>query len=341
MRVVLYGNLGAGQLGASYERALRQVGCDVHVVDTQERTANLAVWLRQRVLHRLTINSLRLRALGSRLWNEKVVEAVRVKRPSFLLVLKGDFLMPATIETVKQMGVPVFIFYPDNPLPGFPSGRPETLPSAKAADAYFIWSRDVQQKLQEKGCNVHYLPFGWDADTHPYAPYSGTGSEVVFIGNWDAHRERVLERVAERFDLSIWGTDYWQTRTSSRAVQAAWKGRPLLRREMSEMMSASKISLNIIREFNLPDGTNMRTFEIPGSGGFALSTYSTGVDELLPDGDGSALFKSLDELIEKTAHFLAWPGERQQIAERGHATVAASHQYSNRAEQIVALRRAL
>jgi len=344
LTVLVHGSFAVGRLAASYARGFEGAGCRVLRDDVRERDGHLAPWLRTRVGRRLTLRSLWLRRWGSRDWNSRFLSRVQKVRPDVVAVVKGEYLMPETMRRVRETGSVLVLVHPDDPFPESVNHRPELLPDARGATCNFIWSRRLVRRLNAtEGRNVKYLPFAWDPEVFPYvADGVGPGSrprngpEVVFVGGWDRRRERWLEPVAKRFELEIWGPDYWATRTRRGSpVRECWQGRALRGREAAEAVARAQIALNILREQNLPDGTNMRTFEAPGAGGFLLSTRTAGATEIYPEGEAGAYFGSVEEMLEKIDHYLTHPADRSAIARRAHEITASGHRYGHRARRIL------
>lgn len=337
LSILLYGDFHPERLGASYERAFIELGHSVIRFDAREMAPYLMSWTRARVPRRLTARSLSLRRAGTRSWNLHLLAAVRSVQPDLLFILNGDLLMPETILAARTMKVPAFVFHADNPFPPYIGNHPETLPLAQVVDRYFIWSLGLRDRLRRDGVLADYLPFGWDETLFPAGSASlAPRHDVVFIGGWDRERERFLEPIARRFDLKIWGPPYWRTRALPRsAVRSAWQGTALDTVSSAGVMTNSRIVLNTLRRQNLPDGTNMRTFEVPGTGAFLLSTRTTGAVELYPEPDEGAYFSDGEECCALIARFLGDDAARRAIACRAHALTAAHHRYSHRAQTIL------
>ena len=344
MRILLHGDFGPYELGASYQRAFASLGHEVILLDERARPAYLAPWLRNRWLHRLTIKSLRLRAAGAVRWNERLLELVRQSRPDLVLILKGDFLMPQTLRQVHDGGAPVFIFHPDNPFPPSYAHRPESVACMAACDVYLTFARTFVPDLRRAGApRVEYLPFGWDGAVFPYDPADdhGTAHDVVFVGGWDRLRERMLTPVAKRFDLKIWGPGYWNTRTvPGSPLRRCWQGQGVYGPDAAAIMRRAKISLNVVRAEDA-DGANMRAFETPGCGGFGLSTRLPTAVEIFPEAEAGAYFGSVDELLAEIDRYLAAGDRRETVRRRAHEIVAREHTYVHRAQAIVGCRESL
>ncbi|MGB1251322.1 MAG: CgeB family protein [Candidatus Promineifilaceae bacterium] len=337
--LLIYGSSNHGALGWSYLNAFRALGYEATIFDQRDAAKHLTVYASNRIVHRLTIRSLAYRRAASRAWNQAIIDAVLTQKPDFFLIIKGDWIMPETIARIQQSGVKVFIFHPDTPFPTSGNYRPETVPSAKQCDVYFIWSRLLQAQLQSADVQqVEYLPFAWDADLFPHVENADHtyDHDVVFIGGWDSHRENTLTKVAAHYNLKIWGPDYWATRTQRNSpLKQCWQGRPVLSTEASRILSRSKISLNILRQQNLPDGTNMRTFEQPGCGVFTLANDTLGATEIFPRDTACAYFQSDDGCLAQIERYLGNAKARVAMNRHAHDIVYSGHQYQQRAAQIV------
>jgi glycosyltransferase involved in cell wall biosynthesis len=335
--ILLHGNLLWSRLGASYKRAFESLGHRVAGVDIRDRPDRLPWWLTNRFANRVTRHSRALRRWGARAWTDALLDTARTVRPDLVFILEGRYVFPRTVRELQRVAGSVVFFNADSPFADNPNSRPEHPPAAREADRFFIWSRRLARRLEETGVSpVHYLPFGWDPKWFPPAePSPDPEHEVVFVGNWDRYRERWLEPVARRFDLKIWGAPYWKTRPrSGSALPSCWQGGRLPGPEAAEVIANARVCLNVLREQNLPDGTNMRTFEVPGCGGFLLSTRTPGAEDIFPDGEAGAYFDDRDEMLDKIDDYLTHDDERRAIAAAAH-DVVANHRYLHRARDII------
>jgi spore maturation protein CgeB len=339
-QVALYGDFSWDYLASSFRRGFEQAGWRVIPLDVRDSRAHLAPWMRHRVGHRLTIRSLALRRLGSRRWNAHVLRAATAQQADLTLILNGEFLMPETLRRLRERGMPVFLFHADNPFPPNYNNRPETLPSALETDCYFVWSPMLGDRLKALGVpRVEYLPFAWDPEVFPFAEDSSAGQEheVVFIGGWDAYREKWLTPIAKRFNLKVWGPDYWGTRTQAGSpLRHCWQGASLRGPEASRELRRAKIALNVLREQNDLVGTNMRTFELAGCGAFSLASRTKPAQDIFPEGEAAAYFRTPEELHSQIERYLADGEARHRMIAAARHTATQGHQYVHRARQLVA-----
>jgi spore maturation protein CgeB len=343
--IFLVGNFSPGNLEESYCRAFNDIGVRTHIFDLGESRWRLNWMMRNRATHRLTIRSKLSREIASRAFNRCLENAILLSKAPALLVLKGEFIMPETLHNLRRAGVRVACFYPDNPFPPHPSQRPETLPAARETDLYLIWSERLVGKLSAAGVrNPAFLPFAWDPEVFPYheAESQGTWPGVVFLGGWDKEREGFLEELARHVPLRIYGPAYWGTRTKlCSRVRRSWQGSDLRMADAARIVRESAICINLLRTQHIidgmPDGLIMRHFEVPGAGGFLLSTRGGGATTLFPEGETGEYFSDLAECVEKTKGYIANDPARRKLAERARINVAEHHRYTHRARQIIRL----
>lgn len=347
-RLMLVGDFQTDRLGASYERAFNAIGLAVVRFDVRAEARGLAWPARNRFFYRLTAPILAIRRAWSRKLNLEILERAAATKVAWVFIHNGEWLMPETVVALKRAGVRVAIFHADNPLPPNYSNRPETLQAARECDLYLVWSERLAEQLREQSIPATFHAFGWDPEVFPYqgSVPQGSWSGVVFIGGWDRERESFLDELACHVPLRIFGPGYWGTRTrrSSRA-RSCWQGRALLMNEAAQVVRESAVSLNVLRtqhQFEgAYDGVIMRHFEVPGAGGFLLSTRSGVATSLFPDGSSGAYFDGVADCVKQCRHFIESTDERYALASAAHETVANVHTYRNRAREVVVKLRSL
>jgi len=343
--IFLVGGFAPERLEASYRRAFQAIGIRTETLDMRYASCQLSGLVRNRIGNRLTMRSTLSRKLLSRSFNRHLETAVLQSKAPVLLLFKGEFVMPETIHALRQKGVRVACFYPDNPFPPHSCNRPEALPAARETDLYLVWSELLVRQLKDAGVsNPVFLPFAWDPIVFPFEEVQPPGSwpGALFLGGWDKEREELLEELACHVPLRIYGPGYWGTRTRLRSrVRECWQGTALLMADAARKIRESAVCINPLRKQHTidgkPDGLIMRHFEVPGAGGFLLSTRSGGATNLFPEGETGEYFSDVAECIEKAKFYIANDSARRQLAERAHGAVAAYHQYTDRARQIVKL----
>ena len=341
--VFLVGDFKPDRLGASYRRAFSEIGLHVGTYDMGTAVEKLTWIGRNRIAHRLSIRSLACRRAASKALNRELVNCAVAFRSRRMLILNGEWVMPETIEILRGEGYVIAVFHADNPLPPHYSNRPETLPVARGANLYLIWSERLAASLRVAGVpRVEVLPFGWDPDVFPYQGDSpqGTWPGVIFVGGWDREREEFLDEVSAHLPLRIFGPDYWgrRTRRGSRS-RKCWQGKALYMNEAAKVLREAAVTLNILRLQHsvdgAPDGVVMRSFEVPGAGGFLLATRSGVATELFPEGVTGEYFGEVRECIAKCRRYIEAGDLRKTICEEAHKIVSERHRYIDRARQVL------
>jgi spore maturation protein CgeB len=80
---------------------------------------------------------------------------------------------------------------------------------------------------------------------------------------------------------------------------------------------------------------NTRTFEVLAAGGFELVDNVPGLEENFEVGHEIVAYTSPAHFRELTEYYLAHPGDRAAIAERGRARVLRDHTYEQRLATIL------
>ena len=141
-------------------------------------------------------------------------------------------------------------------------------------------------------------------------------------------REDIIKLMAKYFDFHL----YTYTDTS------CWPnvknfGEADYNTQLGRIYQTSKINLNITAK-NIHHGVPMRIFDILSIGGFCISNYQRGIDELFEIGKDLVVYDDYNDLIYKTAYYLEHEDERLQIAENGRKKVRENHLYKHRLNEI-------
>ena len=77
-----------------------------------------------------------------------------------------------------------------------------------------------------------------------------------------------------------------------------------------------------------------RNFEVPGSGGFLLTSDADNLGDYYENGKEIVIFENTEEMIEKIKYYLSHEDERQRIAEAGYRRTLRDHTYEKRFNEI-------
>ena len=338
MRILTIGPIRAGTLPSSYARALEGCGHEVFRFDSDRAYCRASKRAGNRFHRRLF-----RRGLWHRL-NVSTIELVSCLRPAIVLAFKTSYLDPETIRYIRvEEGIPFANYYPDNPYCGVPldprktsTQRRNLIKALREYTCVFTWDMAMVRRLAASGVTASYLPFGADPEcleVGAAGPCEACGRrhEVIFIGVYNRKREQHISAIRNH-EVAIWGPN-WQ-----RAARK-FRGRHVIHKERCfgragcAMYGAAKISLNILNDLNMP-GHNMRTFEIPASGGVMVATYTPEQAGFFPEGETAWYYRDPSELDDIIGRLLADDEARKRARRLARAT-ALKHDYGKRAQAIV------
>ena len=331
MKFLLVCEYWYGSAGWSYSHTLEELGCQVAIFDYRRRRVP---WRpgRPRLMKR------GIDLVDQVVMNQQLLRCAKAVRPEVILVTKGETLFPRTLTNLRSCGRSVLLNYnADSPFNPVTSSR-ALLASIPIYNCHFAWGKHLTQPLYEAGARrVEYLPFGYDpALFHAVAVGEEErrryGSDVCFAGTWEPAREHILQELVA-WDLSVWG-NMWENVPQDSPLRPHLKGAAIYAEDLCRRLQSAKIILNFLRAQN--DGaTNMRTFEIPGFGGFLLTTRSTEQCEFFTEGKEIECFGSVEELRAKILYYLTHDDEREAIAHAGHERALAEHTLKHRLKQLL------
>lgn len=303
MRLLLFGELGAGALARSFEPGLAEEATVLATdpyrsqPDGSDRARSAAT----RMAHRLHDRA-RVARAGATL-----VEAVEQLRPDAVLVVKGRGIDAGSIARVRHLGVPVALYYPDNPAWAFSDTR-GVLARLMACTLAVTWSERIAAQLGSAGAHTRVLPFGYDDRWWVPTPPGGERHGIVFLGTWSRRRERYLASL-EGLPLTVGGTG-WE-RAKIRA------GPPIREEEAGALLANALIGVNLLHP-QCAGAHNMRTREIAAAGALQLTDPGTDGTPLRPPGS-CAWFESPEELRALAEQYLSRPDEAAVIANQAQA----------------------
>ncbi|MFN7014205.1 MAG: glycosyltransferase, partial [Bacteroidia bacterium] len=218
-----------------------------------------------------------------------------------ILVFKGSYLLPETIEKIKNKGITIANYNPDNPFNKVKSSSNAIIKNAiNYYDYYFIWSKYLVDLINTNfQTKAFYLPFAVD-DTLIKLNIEFNSCNykypVSFIGNADKERTKQINTLISKYpqlnaQLFLFGDGWNKNKTLNTNYQ-------LHGADYFQTIYQSRINLNILRKQN-KNAHNMRTFEIPACGGFMLHEYSNEAAELFEPDKEAIYFSNNTECIDK------------------------------------------
>ncbi len=293
------------------------------------------------LVHKIAYRLRGRRPLSFGRFNRTLRDEARAFRPDVVLIVKGTYVAPDTLATIKgETGAYLINYMTDDPFnPAHASA--DLLGAIPQYDLYCSTKRAILSDLDRAGAlrPVHTW-FAYKPELHfPEAPRSADerdrfAADVAFIGGADADRLPYVEAIAALpgVTLALYG-GYWQRHERFRAHARGFA----VGREYRLALGGARIALCLVRRANR-DGHVMRSFEIPACGAFMLAEDTDEHRELFKGGTDAAFFTTAADLAEQVRYYLTREAARRRIADAGHRRViTGGHTYRNRLAQILAL----
>ncbi len=170
--------------------------------------------------------------------------------------------------------------------------------------------------------------------------YSIASNGKVHIGMRELEYMLACEVTArERFlvakILSSIGTmDIYSPDMDSRLDKAHFHGYIDYYSQMPDVFNHSKINLNISLK-TITAGIPLRVFDVLACGGFLISNYQPGIEELFEIGNELIIYESIEDLADKAIYYLNHESERIQIAKNGYAAIKERHGYKDKIQEML------
>lgn len=207
-----------------------------------------------------------------------------------VLVVKGSYLDAHTIDQFRsRLSAPVVCWNPDSPFDKAISNRGGGIPAAIGAyDGYVTWADDVAERLASRNSHVIVIPFAWDPMLH--RPTAGSGvaeGRIVLVGTGSRYRSELVREIVHLRPV-VFG-NRWPS------IDGVEFHSPIFGTQMSAVVGEAKWNLNFLHPQNALSH-NMRTFEIPGSGGNQVADRTKDHERFLGSDSRTLLFDSHAEL---------------------------------------------
>lgn len=276
--------------------------------------------------------------------NLRVLDAAVRHRPDLTVVLKGEVLLPETVERLRDLtSGPVVQWCGDDP-----SWFPHIMAAAHLYDRFFLAEPSYAADLARHGVGAEFMTHAADPDTWgpaPDEPQVPPEWDVVFVGD-ARHNMGHLPSTRLRVDLveaaarsglrvAVWGRG-WEKLDADSPARQRHQGLTLLpAAAVARTYRRAKIALNA-HHAQMREGVNMRTFEIPAAGAFQLCDAKARLGELLDIGREVAVYQSVDDLVDLLHRYAADDAARARITGAGRRRVLRDHTYTVRMAQLVA-----
>jgi len=323
--LVIVGNAGGTNIGASFHRAAGCLGLKAAFCDARDAHSGPAFVRR----FNWRIRGHRPTLLGK--FSADVTEACRMHSPRVLLTTGLAPIDGENMDKIGKMGIERINYLTDDPWnPGQSSQW--FFRALRSYDSVFSARQANLNDLRQHGCaDVQYLPFAYDDELFPPGLGGRTRSseayDVVFAGGADEDRVPFIRALHQSGLKMALAGDYWDRSPFTKRYRVGHLDPTKLR----EITADSKIALCLVRRANR-DGHVMRSFEIPAIGTCMLAEDTLEHRAIFgEDGDTVLYFRTAREMTDKVKWLLANDKERRRLAEGAHRRVVGGrHTYKDR-----------
>lgn len=276
-------------------------------------------------------------------YNKELLQEVVAIQPDVLLVLKGNILLPGTIEKIRNKLDVILVLWSYDSALRFSN----VLKGGRYYHLFYTYEPTDIQGLRKYDIHAKYLPMAYDPDTYFKLEDETYIRDISFVGALSVYpnRKKILELIISQhknLDLEIWGTAWtwynpflqYEYKIKRRALGKHIHNYNIPPEEVNKVYNATKICLNIHHRQS-KEGVNPRTFEIIGAGAFQLIDHKKILEDLFDIEREIVCYKNEADLLDKIEYYLENEDERNKIARRGHEIVKKKHTYKHRAETIL------
>jgi spore maturation protein CgeB len=185
----------------------------------------------------------------------------------------------------------------------------------KMVDVSFQTQRGHLEESRKSGVKKPiYVPSGVDLDFHQFVPPDNAfEGDVAFIGKgYFNTRVDLIEAVDRKFALKVYGQRWEET-----AIKPARNEIGVA--DFRRVCSSTKIILGIDKATELELYFSNRTWFVLGHGGFLLTRYINGLEQLFANHEHLVWFKDIEECCDLIRFYLAHDDLRKKIAGTGQA----------------------
>jgi spore maturation protein CgeB len=270
--------------------------------------------------------------------NKEFKQQVEYFKPTVILIFKGMEIFPESLQWVKEKGIKLINYNPDNPFifSGKGSGNANLKSSITLYDLHLTYNSAVKIEM-EKVYNIptEILPFGFEISDE-LLERCFLENEIVkacFLGNPDKYRGDFLTHLAEQgIELDIYGND-WHKFVSHPNIKIF---EPIYGEAFWLALRKYRVQLNLMRPHN-PDSHNMRSFEVPGVGGILLAPATPDHQMYFEPNCEIFLYTDIEESITQIKKILALSvNDANAIRMRARQySILSGYTYKDRSKQLL------
>lgn len=275
-------------------------------------------------------------AVESGVAGDALIRAVRESGATAVIGLKLDGVPAEALLKIRRLGVRVLLWQVDC----FTDRVPRWIvPLAKAVDVVAITAAGMASRYQRTtDAPVHWIVEGAHLPSFPAVVMTRGerqlfGSDIAFVGGLNQppvanrllaeRRLRLFGRIATAFDLKVWGPQRPAVVRRAPALGIELRRWPAYNADLVRVCRASKVVLGVNTINTVRQYFSNRTFLTLAAGGFHVTHYVPGLEDLFENHTHLAWFHDDEECVEMCGHYLRRPAARARIAAAGRRYVRA------------------
>jgi spore maturation protein CgeB len=193
------------------------------------------------------------------------------------------------------------------------------------------------QQFERRGIKTFYNQLGFAPNVLTSVPQTQRDLAVTFVGTLSSHhaeRIRLLEHLATRTNLNIWGMGIDEVSEDS-PIRGCYRGQAW-GREMFAIFRRSQIVINQHIGIAGKFANNMRLYEATGCGAALVTDRKTNLQELFDVGSEVVDYGDPDECLARIEELLDEPSRCAEIGAKGQTRTCSDHTYVQRTAELKA-----
>lgn len=330
--LIIVGQRGGTNVGASLERAASRVGLETRFVDAHD------AWAAPRAVRAFTWRFRGHRPPRLSRTSRQLVELCRQAVPRWVLCTGLAPVDATALAAIGKMGIRRLNYLTDDP---WNRGHAASwfFEALREYDCIYSVRTANLQDLVRHGCaGVSYLPFGfdpqlaWPEDLTP-DERARFDADVVFVGGADRDRvPYIVALIRAGLDVHLYG-DYWSKQRDTRRYNRGHADPATVRKATA----GAKVALCLVRLANR-DGQVMRSYEA-GAMGACMLVEDTPEHRALFGSDGECVvyFEGIENMVGRLSWLLEHADERRRLGAAVRQRISTGHHtYDDRLRSMLA-----
>ncbi len=277
-----------------------------------------------------------LQAWDLRRINQQFLRISQKERPDLWITVGGDTMLPATVQAIRELGIPTALWTTNVPL-----DFKIVCEAAIHYDHVFCAGTEAMDFLCAHGVKTtHWLPYGCDpAYHHPVTltdeEYQRYHRSVAFVGSHYPNREALLKTISD-LDIGIWGP-YWDRLDTHSPLKKKARPGKINFNVWTKIYSAADITVVVhYQDGHTPSyQASPKLFEAMACRAFVLCDRQKDAVTLFHHEGCVDFFDSPEELRDKIRHYTRHPALRQDMAKKAQALVTGKHTFKQRMARLI------